>query len=177
MIERVVKETRTVSVTGRQEEQRSNYCIVRSAHILHLEDELQQDDTDTPGTNTPEDDPKKLCAPTKAKLLLKRVDDAMAKKAALVAKIGEEQFNAELKEVKDLIHGKGHFKSQRVEGVLEDMLAAAENNKAENVRQKQTGVDVTAGALGRVPYNKLKGKDHKDDLNEELTARGFTDWY
>ena len=32
--------------------------------------------------------------------------------------------------------------------------------------------------MGRIPYNKLKGKDHKDDLNEEeLTARGFTDWY
>ena len=74
------------------------------------------------------------------------------------------------------MHGKGHFKQQRLDGVIEQMLASAENNKAQNARQKQSGVDLTAGALGRVPYNKLRKGAHGHDLKVELTFRGFTDW-
>ena len=173
MIERDVKDARTVSVTGRREEQRSNYSIIRSAHILGLEAEHGEIIT---ASEDFEESGKKLKASTKVELLMKRIDAAMAKKAALVDKIGEEQFNAEFQEVKALIHGKGHFKQQRVDGVIEDMLAAAGNNKAENVRQRQTGVELTAGALGRIPYKSLKKGDHLDALRLELTARGVTDW-
>ena len=65
MIERGVKETHTVSVTGCQEEQQSNYCIVCSAHILRLEEKhgqiLAAEVDDTPDT------PKKqLSAPDKS---------------------------------------------------------------------------------------------------------------
>ena len=50
-VERGVKDAQNVAVTGRQEEQRSNYCIVRSFHVLGIEAEA---DSDTNKVATPE---------------------------------------------------------------------------------------------------------------------------
>ena len=45
-----------------------------------------------------------------------------------------------------------------------------------NVRQQQTGVDVTAEGLGLISYSKLRAKEHEKDLKVELAARGITDF-
>ena len=75
-----------------------------------------------------------------------------------------------------MLKGGGHFRFVRNQGVVDEIAAAAEVNKVSNVRQQQTGVDVTAEGLGLSSYSKLRKDDHKKDIELELAARGITDF-
>ena len=165
-VERGVKDAQNVAVTGRQEEQRSSYCIVRSSHVLGIEAEAGID---------PNTDSNKVATPEKIKILMGRAERIVERQDALKEEIGEEQYKAEFNECGAMLHGANHFRYVRNQGVIDEIAATAEVNKVSNVRQQQTGVHATAAGLGLVGYSKLKKKEHEKDLKVELAARGITD--
>ena len=156
-MEQGVKEAMTVSKTGRREEQRSSYAIVRSHNVL-CED--INDDT-------------KIA--DRINQLMNNGDTAVAKKEALIESIGEEAYKAEFDEAEKLLQG-GHYRNERIQGIIDDIMDSADRNKADNVRQKTTGVDLTAENLNVIQYTWLLKKEHTDFLKAELKARGFVAW-
>ncbi len=171
-VERGVKDAQNVAVTGRQEEQRSNYCIVRSFHVLGIEAEAEAEADEDADTNTT----NKVATPEKIKILMARAERAEERLENIILEIGEDKYDEEFKECGAMLKGGGHFRYVRNQGVIDEIAAAAEVNKVSNVRQQQTGVHVTAEGLGLISYSKLRMKDHKEDIKIELAARGFTDF-
>ena len=156
-VERGVKEAQTVSKTGRKEEQRSSYAIVRS-HNVHCDD--IDGDTTTPDRITQ---------------LMINGDIAVAKKQALIDSIGEDAYKTEFEESRKYLQG-GHYRHRQIQGIIDDIMEKADKNKVSNARQKVTGVHLTAENLEVIKYSWLKKKEHTVFLKAELTARGFTGW-
>ena len=156
-VERGVKEAQTVAKTGRMEEQRSSYSIIRSFNVLctEINDKTKVAD--------------------RIDYLLANGDLHLERKDALIDEIGEDEYNDAVEEVKHLISYKGHFKRERVQGQIDAVTETAEQNKTTNTRQKNTDVDLTMVALELTEYRKLKKDDHTKDLIVELKHRGKGD--
>ena len=157
-VERGVKEAKIVSSTNREEEQRSAYAIIRSCNV-HC-DEIHD----------------KTSTPDRIKHLIANVETAVARKDALIARIGEDDYNAAFEQAKKHLSFKGHFKKQRIGGVIDGITATAEQNKASNVRQKTSGVQDTLETKGLIAYSKVTKTLYWEDLKVELTHRGFNEW-
>ena len=149
-----------MSATGRGEEQRSSYAIIRSSSVLC--DEIDED------TSTPD----------RIKYLLANGEAAVARKDALIEAIGEETYKAEFDEARKHLSFKGHFKKKRIAGLVDAMVETSEKNKVENARQKTTGMTVTAGNLDDdvIQWKWIYKKEHTEFLKAELRARGYADW-
>ena len=156
-VERGVKEAKVVAATGRLEEQRSAHAIVRSFTLLSSGIERQSP------------------APDRIKLLLNSVDCYLKTKASIILRLGSEWYEDASKEARKHLHGE-HFKHQRVDDLIEDVIVVAERNKADNVRQKTTGVPLTMAQLNLIPYSKVLKALHTNDLITELQFRGFVSW-
>ena len=159
-VERGVKEAKLVASTNREEQQRSAYAIIRSCNV-HCEEITD---------NT--------SAPDRVKYLIANVESAVARKDALIDQvngIGEELYNAAFELAKEKLT-LGHFKEERIGGVIDGITATAEQNKASNVRQKTSGVQLTLESMGLIAYSKVRKGPHLDALKAELTHRQFDGW-
>ena len=156
-MERGVKEAQTVSKTGRGEEQRSAYAIIRSFNV-HC-DEIDDKTKDS----------------EKITILMNNVDAAVARKEAVIECIGEDAYNKAFEATKKHLHEE-HFRKERLAGVIDSVIATADKNKPSNVRQKATGVTFTATNLDVFRYSWLVKADHMELLEAELKHRGFKDW-
>ena len=147
-----------VASTGRREIQRSAYAIIRSFMVLC-------DDINS-----------KTKVADGIKSLIDNADAHIAKKNKLKEAMGEDAFNAAVNDAKKYISVEGHYKKERVDGVVDELVEAAEKNKVDNVRQRAEGVHSTAVAEGLILFSKLRKDLHLDDLVTELKHRGFVEW-
>ena len=143
--------------TGRLEEQRSSYSIIRSfnVHCIGINDKTKVAD--------------------RIDLLLANGDLHLQRKDALIDEIGEDECYEAVEEVKNLLGYKGHFKRERVQGQIDAVTETAEQNKTTDARQSAAGVDLTMVALELTEHRKLKKDDHTKDLTVELKHRGKGD--
>ena len=87
-----------------------------------------------------------------------------------------DDYNALFQEAKQHLSYHGHFRKQRIAGVIDGITTTAEQNKASNVRQKTSGVQHTLETKGLIAYSKVTKTLYWADLKAELTHRGFNGW-
>ena len=161
-MERGVKEAALVGSTGRHEEQRSAYGIIRSVNVL-----LEDIDRET-------------SVPKRINALLKGAQAAVDRKKALVDRLGIQDYNQAFLEVKNKIHSH-HYKHERIQGILIEAAEAVNINKATNVRQQATGVTETIDNVMRKyeleKYSSVsKAAGFQNFLLHELKSRDYNDF-
>ena len=152
-VEAGVKLAKLVASTGRAEESRSSYAIVKSA-------------TDSIGKI------REMKRGDKAAKWIKQAEDHVVALNQLRA-ADSVAYDTSLQNIKQALKPKGHFKKTRVATSNAKLKRKAETNKKQNKLQKMVGVDVTYGVLGLVPYGKLKKDLHLKHVRTELSFRGL----
>ena len=131
-VERGVKDCQTVAKSGRMEEQRSCYGINRSFNVFCEDISRDTGTVDRIGA------------------LIGNVEAAVSRKKTLISMIGEDKYEEAKSMAKSFLTGKGHYKNERVQSATDAIVEAADKNKVSNAKQKVTGVEHTALALGLV---------------------------
>lgn len=116
-VERGVKEAKIVASTGRKEEQRSAYAIIRSFDVL-----CKEINRDTPVVDCVE-------------ALIMNGEAAVERDEMVRQRLGEDQHNEAWQEASRHLYGE-HFKCERVQGQIDSVLETAEANRPTNVRQR-----------------------------------------
>lgn len=158
-VESGVKDASNVSKTGRSEELRSAYAIVRS-YLIH----------NSALSN--------MSAPAKALYFIQAAsafNDRQEEEMATTDNYNE-LFNEILEKLKN-----EHYKNQREKELIDRVNATGLVLRKENERQQRTVVDRTNAILKQTPYSLVKKgnpksndrkKTHVHDVRDELTARG-----
>jgi hypothetical protein len=66
-----------------------------------------------------------------------------------------------------------HFQKDRIEKKQKNISKKGSKDKADNVTQTLEGVEETAFIDGKTQYDKLRMKEHTNDLNDKLTFQGL----